>query len=115
MNLSPIWVKEFANVGIESIHWSKVGKPNAPDKEIFDWARKKGYLVFTNDLDFGTLLAINKTNCPSVIQIRTQDVTPQNAFKTIMSTLTKYNHHLDQGALITIDENKSRVRILPIK
>jgi predicted nuclease of predicted toxin-antitoxin system len=115
MNLSPTWVEEFAKADINSVHWSQVGLPNAPDKEIFDYASENDFVVFTNDLDFGTLLALNKTNCPSVIQVRTQDVTPQNLFHTINSTLTKYSEFIKQGALITIDESKSRIRILPIK
>jgi predicted nuclease of predicted toxin-antitoxin system len=86
-----------------------------PDKEIFDWARMNDYVVFTHDLDFGVLLAINKTNCPSVIQIRAQDVTPKNLFDVIYSTLIKYKDYINQGALITIDERRARIRILPIR
>jgi predicted nuclease of predicted toxin-antitoxin system len=115
MNLSPAWVKSFTNAGIQAIHWSQVGSPNAPDMEIFNWAIANGFLVFTHDLDFGTLLAANKTNCPSVIQIRTQDVTPETISNTIISVLKKFRENIEKGALITIDENKSRVRILPIK
>ena len=34
------------------------------------WAVTHGYIVFTNDLDFGTLLAITQANAPSVIQVQ---------------------------------------------
>jgi predicted nuclease of predicted toxin-antitoxin system len=115
MNLSPTWVNSFKNAGIEAIHWSQVGAANATDMEIFNWAIKNNYMVFTHDLDFGTLLAANKTNCPSVIQIRSQDVTPEKISNTIISVLNKFSENIENGALITIDENKSRVRILPIK
>ena len=114
MNLSPAWVKSFTDAGIHAIHWSQVGAPNAPDLEIFNWEIANNFLVFTHDLDFGTLLAANKTKCPSVIQIRTQDVTPENISKTIISVLNRLKDNIEKGALITIDENKSRVRILPI-
>jgi predicted nuclease of predicted toxin-antitoxin system len=53
MNLSPQWVSVFEDAGWEAQHWSFIGKPNAPDREI--------------------------------------------------------------GALITIDEKKSRARILPLR
>jgi predicted nuclease of predicted toxin-antitoxin system len=114
MNLTPAWVDALDKAGVEALHWSQVGLADAHDTEIFNWALTNDYVVFTHDLDFGTLLAVNKTSCPSVIQIRTQDITPKNLLNTILSTLIKFSDHLDKGALITIDENKSRVRILPI-
>ena len=41
MNLSPTWVPALATHGIEAVHWIEVGKPNAPDKEIFNKAQSK--------------------------------------------------------------------------
>jgi predicted nuclease of predicted toxin-antitoxin system len=58
MNLSPDWVAAFAAEDIESIHWSTVGDPKAQDREIIQYARTNGYIVFTHDLDFGTILAL---------------------------------------------------------
>ncbi|MBM3435245.1 MAG: hypothetical protein FJY07_03385 [Bacteroidetes bacterium] len=114
MNLSPLWATELEKAGIHAVHWSQTGKANAPDKEILEWARKNDYVLFTHDLDFGILLAANKTICPSVIQVRTQDITPAVLLTTFISALTKFADHIEKGALITIDKNKARVRILPI-
>jgi predicted nuclease of predicted toxin-antitoxin system len=33
MNLSPLWVPFLADSGFESIHWSNIGQPSAPDTE----------------------------------------------------------------------------------
>jgi predicted nuclease of predicted toxin-antitoxin system len=57
MNLSPLWVKFFADSGYGSIHWSEIGEPWAPDGEIMDYAGANGFVIFTHDLDFGALLA----------------------------------------------------------
>ena len=72
MNLSPLWIGFLADTGFESIHWSDVGEPSAPDTEIMDYASEHGLVVFTHDLDFGALLARRQTPQPSVIQIRTE-------------------------------------------
>jgi len=114
MNLSPLWEDKLNDAGWETIHWSRVGKPQASDTEIMTWAKMNKHVVFTHDLDFGAILAATKTKCPSVIQIRTQDVNPFHVSETVIYTIKKYFKHLESGALITIDENKSRVRILPI-
>jgi predicted nuclease of predicted toxin-antitoxin system len=42
--------------GFQAIHWSKVGRASAPDREIFEYALSNGFAVFTHDLDLGTLL-----------------------------------------------------------
>jgi predicted nuclease of predicted toxin-antitoxin system len=78
------------------------------------WARDNGWVVFTHDLDFGILLAHSKDGGPSVIQVRTQDVSPEGLGPVILRALRAHEAVLESGALLTIDESKSRVRILPI-
>ena len=49
------------------------------------YAQLNNYIVFTNDLDFGTLLAIQQVNLPSVIQVRTQDLLPAGIGSLVIS------------------------------
>jgi|SRR5215213_11492839 len=114
MNLSPEWVAVFTDHAIEAVHWSTIGDPRAPDLSLMSWARENGYIVFTHDLDFGALLALTQTESPSVIQVRTQDVTPAHLERTVISSLRKHQSLLETGALIVLDENRARVRILPL-
>jgi predicted nuclease of predicted toxin-antitoxin system len=58
MNLSVEWVAELAKHGWSAVHWSSVGDPRAEDSTIMAWALANGYVVFTHDLDFGTILAL---------------------------------------------------------
>ena len=112
MNLSPLWIELFQRQGWEALHWSTVGDPRAADSAIMDWARENDYVVFTHDLDFGALLAATGANKPSVIQVRTQDVMPHSLGAQMIKILKQYESELNSGALLTVDENKSRVRIL---
>lgn len=75
MNLSPQWVTVLHNHGLTAVHWSTIGNPSAPDTEIMEWALNNAHIVFTHDLDFGAILSATQANAPSVIQVRTQDVT----------------------------------------
>ncbi len=79
-----------------------------------DWARKNEYAVFTHDLDFGTALALTKAEKPSVIQVRTQNVTLLHLSKILIPTLNSYSDLLENGAILVIDEDKQRIRILPL-
>lgn len=115
MNLSPQWVPVLEASGWKAVHWSLIGQPNAPDQEIFEYAKSHGYVIFTHDLDFGAILAATNAEYPSVIQVRVQDVTPKHLSALVVSALHQFKKHLDVGALITIDEKKSRARILPLR
>lgn len=115
MNLSPQWVAVFQNHGLTAIHWSTIGNPSAPDTEIMEWALNNAHVVFTHDLDFGAILSATQANAPSVIQVRTQDVTPSHLEPFVITALQQYEDSLDAGALIVIDESKLRVRLLPIQ
>jgi predicted nuclease of predicted toxin-antitoxin system len=114
MNLSPLWVPVLETAGWETVHWSAVGQPAASDQEILEYAKVNGYVIFTHDLDFGTILAATNVEYPSVIQVRTQDVTPGYLSRFVIAALYRFKQHLDAGALITIDDKQARARILPM-
>lgn len=58
MNLSPEWAAALKTKGFDAIHWASVGDARAEDSVIMEYARANGFIVFTHDLDFGTLLAL---------------------------------------------------------
>lgn len=58
MNLSPDWVDGLSKHGWTATHWSTIGDAKATDQEILEWARNNNHIVFTHDLDFGTMLAL---------------------------------------------------------
>lgn len=115
MNLSPDWVIVFDRYNIEAVHWSTVGNSNERDSIIMEWARNNGYIVFTHDLDFGSLLAFTGVEAPSVIQVRTQDVLPTSIENLVISAVRQFEAELELGALVTIDQAQMRVRVLPIR
>ena len=115
MNLSPQWVNTFKEKGIDAVHWSKIGDYMAKDRVIMEWARQNERVVFTHDLDFGTLLALTQATAPSVIQMRTQNVLPEYLGTMVVSLVKKYENQLRKGALMVIDDVANRVRILPLR
>jgi predicted nuclease of predicted toxin-antitoxin system len=115
MSLSPDWAAYLTGRGYESLHWSHVGDPQASDRAILSWARANQYLVLTHDLDFGTLLATVEPSGPSVIQLRSQDVMPDRLGEILLAALQSHREALESGALVTVDPERSRVRILPIR
>jgi predicted nuclease of predicted toxin-antitoxin system len=114
MNLSPDWAGELERHGWVAVHWSAVGDARATDREIMEWARANGYVIFTHDLDFGTLLALTHQAGPSVIQVRDQDVLPEHMGPIVLAALKQHETDLASGALVVVEESRSRARVLPI-
>jgi predicted nuclease of predicted toxin-antitoxin system len=114
MNLSVEWIAELARHGWSAVHWSTVGDPRADDSVIMAWALTNRYVVFTHDLDFGTTLALTHAAGPSVLQVRGQDVLPEDVGSVVIAALRQHDAALAAGALIVVDAKKSRVRVLPL-
>ena len=115
MNLTPEWEGVIKDRGIHAVHWSSVGAQNATDLEIMEYAKAEGYIVFTHDLDFGDILAVTGAKGPSVIQMRTNNTTPQVMCDFFLKALNQFETRLNKGALITLVHDKMRARILPLK
>ncbi len=114
MNLSPKWLPVLQQHGWEAEHWSTIGDPGASDRDIMNWAVARQYIVFTHDLDFGTMLALSHESGPSVLQVRAQNILPDYLGDSVVAALNQHENDLSSGALVVVDEGRNRVRVLPI-
>jgi len=115
MNLSPGWVEALSTHGIEAVHWSAVGQPNATDKDVMSWAAANRHLVLTHDLDFSALLAATGASTPSVIQLRGNNVLPEAALKRVVAAIRQASDDLEVGAIVSVDLDRARIRTLPLR
>lgn len=115
MNLSPRWIRVLTDAGIDAAHWSSLGLANAPDSEIMRYASAHDYVVLTHDLDFSAILAATHGEKPSVVQIRAEDVSPDVIGANVITALRQMTEELEQGALVTVDPNRTRLRVLPLQ
>jgi predicted nuclease of predicted toxin-antitoxin system len=114
MNLSVEWVAELATHGWSGVHWSTIGDPRADDSVVMAWALANDHVVFTHDLDFGTTLALTHASGPSVLQVRGQNVLPEDIGPIVVAALRQHEAALEAGALVVVELKKSRVRVLPL-
>ena len=114
MNLSPIWVDFLIEAGYEAVHWSKIGPGDAPDREVMQWSTRHGHVVLTSDLDFGAILAATRETSPSVLQLRSDILTPVAMGPAVVAAIHQTQQELVSGALVSIDIARSRLRVLPL-
>lgn len=113
VNLAVRWGKMLSDRGIDAVHWTKIGMSNAKDIEIMSYARQNDYSVLTNDFDFSAILVSTRASGPSVIQIRAEDTRPEALLNRVADALIKFSAAIEQGTILTVDSNKTRLHILP--
>jgi predicted nuclease of predicted toxin-antitoxin system len=115
MNLSPQWVERLNAAGVTADHWSAVGRVDAPDIEIMAYAAAHDYIVLTHDLDFSAVLAATQGTKPSVVQIRSDNLSPAAIGEPLIAALRQMAAELATGALVTVDPGRTRLHVLPLR
>jgi len=114
MNISPLVAQMINDFGVESKHWCFVGAHDAKDIEIIEYAVNNNYVILTCDLDFSTILSSSRNQKPSVIQLRTQAIDVERVASMVANATMQNIEALLNGAIVTIDARKARIRLLPL-
>jgi predicted nuclease of predicted toxin-antitoxin system len=115
MNLSPSWAAYLGGAGHDAVHWSAIGAGDTPDHVLMQWAADEGRVVMTSDLDFSAILAATGRTGPSVLQIRSDLLTPAALGALVLATLSRLLAELEAGAIVTVDAYRARLRVLPLR
>jgi predicted nuclease of predicted toxin-antitoxin system len=79
------------------------------------FAKANDYVVLTHDLDFSAILAATHGDKPSVVQIRSENVSPEIIGGPVIAALQQMVSELEDGALLAIDPSHTRLRLLPLQ
>jgi predicted nuclease of predicted toxin-antitoxin system len=71
-------------------------------------------VLLTHDLDFDDLMAASGAPLPSVVIFRLRNMHPDRVNSTLQTLLRQHQDVLEQGAIISVTEGQSRVRLLPL-
>ena len=99
---------------IESGHdviWVGDWEYDPGDNEIIEEAFRQNRILITLDKDFGELAIIyEKPHCGIV---RLVNISSQNQAKVCLELLKRFGEELQNGAIVTVDRHKLRVRPPP--
>ena len=101
--------------GFDVVHTAEIGMAAASDEEILKRAAAEDRAIVTLDADFHALLAIAQLTKPSVIRIRIEGLRAKELSELLLKILRVCQTDLEVGAMISVQENRIRVRRLPIK
>ncbi len=108
-------VELLTRAGHEVVHVGDIGMSRATDAEILAFARERGGVVVTLDADFHGLLARDGAIAPSVIRLRVQGMGAAAVCELVLSVIDSCAEPLAGGAAVTANEERARVRLLPIR
>lgn len=114
-NMPPSLAGKIKSIGYEARHVIEIGYNSTPDFKICDLAASTNEIILTHDTDFGTILALSGANKPSVILFRWQIITLTAVFQFLEKYLIELENDLNEGCLVAVDDNKMRIRLLPLK
>lgn len=113
--VSPLVASALRKAGHEALHVRDVGIQEEEDLVIFEKAMSENRVLISADTDFGTILALWNHPKPSVILFRRgTERRPETQSKLILKNLPNLQEALEEGSIIVFDQNRIRVRSLPI-
>lgn len=99
---------------IEARHVSEAGLASTDDDAIVSFAAESGEIIITYDLDFGRIISTLSTLSQSLITIRVTKLNAQIFLHIFNNVLSSCQGDLERGAMITVEDDRLRVRKLPI-
>ncbi len=105
------WLRQS---GWDAVHTGEEGHSTSEDSQILETARRQGPVVVTLDADFHTMMAISGAASPSVICVRMEGLTSAPFAALLLNVIGQCQRELEAGALVTVQENRIRLRNLPI-
>ena len=84
------------------------------DRTIVERAAQDQRIILTQDLDMTAIIALSRRQYPSLVTLRLSSVRIEFVNTVLQRTLPVLEHDLQQGALVTIEDSRIRLRRLPL-
>ena len=100
--------------GHDAIHLRDEGLQRLANGDIFTKAFRESRIILTWDLDFTEIVALSKTSTVSAVVFRLLNTRSDHVIARLARVLTVSAQDLQEGAIISVEEGRHRVRLLPL-
>src|SRR5215470_8978927 len=105
------WLQEQ---GHDATHLRDEGLQRLENGKIFTKALRESRIILTWDLDFTEILALSKTGTVSAVVFRLMNTRSDHVIERLERVLSASARDLEEGAIISVEEGRHRVRLLPL-
>jgi predicted nuclease of predicted toxin-antitoxin system len=105
------WLQEQ---GHNATHLRDEGLQQLENGEIFIKAFRESRIILTWDLDFTEILALSKAGTVSAVVFRLMNTRSDHVIERLARVLEESAQDLGEGAIISVEEGRHRVRLLPL-
>jgi predicted nuclease of predicted toxin-antitoxin system len=95
-------------------HLRDEGLQSLSNGEVFRKAFREERIVLTFDLDFGEIVAASRATTVSVVLFRLRNTRADFVIRRLKIVLDQSAEELAQGAVVLVEDERHRVRKLPI-
>ena len=114
-NLSPTLAALLRTAGHDVVHTGDIDLATADDHSIVTTAAQQDRVIVSADTDFGTLLAQSGASSPSVLLLRLRSPRRVRPLADLLlANLDAVAEDLDAEAIVVVEDERVRVRRLPI-
>lgn len=106
-----IWLREQSH---DATHLRDEGLQRLENGDIVTKASRESRIILTWDLDFAEILALSGSNTVSAVVFRLVNTRSTHVIERLERVLLESAQDLENGAIISVEEGRHRVRLLPI-
>ncbi len=114
-NIPPSLTNRLKSFGYDAIHIYDCGLTGQSDENIIEFASLHNYIIITHDLDYSRIISLSGNSNPSVITFRQKVISADIISDSLARVIPKISVFLTSGALVSIDQELLRYRLLPLK
>jgi predicted nuclease of predicted toxin-antitoxin system len=114
MGISQVVVAWLQAQGHEATHLRDEGLHRLENGEIVTKAFRESRVILTWDLDFTEILALSGRHQVSAVIFRLVNTRSAHVIERLARVLQESAQDLEDGAIISVEEARHRVRLLPL-
>ncbi|MFW6158620.1 MAG: DUF5615 family PIN-like protein [Planctomycetota bacterium] len=100
--------------GHDVVHLRDQQLQRASDRRVFEKAAAEHRIILTFDLDFAEIIAVSSGQTVSAVIFRLRNGRAAHVIERPRSVLADSSEALEQGAIVSVEESRHRLRWLPI-
>jgi predicted nuclease of predicted toxin-antitoxin system len=105
------WLREQSH---DAVHLRDQGLQRLANGDICTKAMQESRIILTWDLDFAEILALSRQQIVSAVIFRLHNTRSVHVIHRLERVLTESAQDLEDGAIISVEERRHRVRLLPV-